>query len=229
MGSSDSFSLWNIFGPIAGAIVGFFGNVLVQYIKRNNDYKNSMQNIECIEIVNTSVNFDKKLFGAFADRIQVNLQDSKSNQIKIREIYFSRYRIRNISPKPVNEFTIKINNSPDQLWVSISEGDKFINTDSKAKIEKSFVFDIKDSIDEKLITIPFLNPYKSSNHEIFLDISSYMNLNNVIIQGGAKGINLTFSKEDISRKKSIFNLDFLESLLFAIFVLITIILFTQNR
>jgi hypothetical protein len=182
---------------IIAAIIGFVGNLFIHKIKEKNE--NALFHIECEEIINTKVSFDKVILGEMANliKIQAPIGDTGSKYIDIKEIYYCRYRIRNLSKKPLDKFGILIKNHPKFFWVNVNEGKNYKSPDWKKALIDSIEKEHEEIgfKDSTYYTIPFLNPFKETMQEVFLEISSYLPLSEIVIQGGAKGVKFKFVKD----------------------------------
>ena len=185
-----------LLGVIVGAFLGFLGNYLIERRRERRKKLEIIKTIECIEVINSKV-LDKKTLGPISGEIQIKARETgpDSNFIEVDAIYFARYRIRNLSNVPIENFSLKSLNVPKKVSFSLSEGEgqdspewhrRFHELLQERKISEQRGWDE--------FPVPYLNPYSATRHEIYLDLSSYLPLDEVQISGGAIGVNFVFKK-----------------------------------
>lgn len=179
-------------GPLLGAIVGFIGALILEEFREKKKQKEGTQIIECCEKVNQKV-FDKSSLGP-ATRIQIRAEESGpgSTLIDVNHIYVAVYRLRNLSNNTVERIITRMENQPKSIWFDIKQGEtKFPDWDS---LKEQILRELEGSseTDRLNIIIPYLNPYVSTKHEVFLELASYLPLDLIKIQGGGKGIGFKF-------------------------------------
>jgi hypothetical protein len=190
--------IWTYVGPLAGAILGFIGNYLLERRKERLRKRESLQVVECVELVNTKV-LDEELLGPMAGDIQIKVPEAgpKSELIDVHEIYFARFRLRNLSDTPVPKLLIRHKHRLKAVWFSISEGEGQSSPDWEKQL--SALLEEEKVSEERgwaAYPIPYLNPYSFTGHEVFLNLSSYLPLSEVEIAGGAKGVKFVFKKSN---------------------------------
>ncbi|MBN1617824.1 hypothetical protein JW887_00580 [Candidatus Dojkabacteria bacterium] len=193
-------NIWTYAGPligvIFGAILGFLGKLIIEKRREKFQKEEKIQFVECVELVNTKV-FGKEMLGPIANKVQIKARetDSTSELIEVNEIYFVRYRIRNLSDSPLSNLLLESGNKPKSITFSLKEGVNQSSPEWKKQfrelLKKQKASDVRGY---EAYPIPYLNPYSSTKHEVFLDLSSYLPLTDVRITGGGKGINFIFKK-----------------------------------
>jgi hypothetical protein len=193
--------IWSVIGVILGAFLGYFGNYLIERRRERREKTNSIKVIECQEIVNTKI-LDKKTLGPIAGKmiIKVNEMGPQSEMIDVDSIYFARYRIRNLSDVPLENFSIKSLNTPKSVTFSLSEGENQYSPEWQRKFHALLQ---ERKVSEQRgwdgYPVPYLNPFSSTGHELFLDLSSYESLNDVQISGGGVGVKFVFKKANSAK------------------------------
>jgi len=197
---SSFIKIWTYIGPIIGvlfgAILGFLGNLILVRRKEKFDKIKNIQIVECVELVNTKV-FDREMLGPIAHDLQIKTHEAgpTTKLVEVDEIYFARYRIRNLSDSPISNLLIKSGEKPKSVTFSLSEGENQKSPEWDKQFKELLE---KEKVSEKrgwgAYPIPYLNPFSSTKHEVFLDLSSYLPLKDVKINGGGKGINFIFKK-----------------------------------
>jgi hypothetical protein len=192
--------IWKyVVGPVAGAVVGFIGKWLLDRRKERLEKTKSVQVVECVELVNKKV-FDKAVFGPMARNIEIQVPEMspESKRISIDEVYFARYRLRNLSDTPISNFFVGSKNEPKSVHFDITEV-----TEGKEGKTPNWERQFRALLEETKVSeergwaaypIPYLNPYSSTQHEVYLDLSSYLPLSEIEIIGGAQGVKFEFRK-----------------------------------
>ena len=128
-------------------------------------------------------------------QIKVREAGPQSDLIDVNAIYFARYRIRNLSDIPIEDFSIKSLNNPRAVTFSLSEGE---GQDSPEWDRRFHALLQERKVSEERgwaeYPVPYLNPHSSTGHEVFLDLSSYEPLIEVQISGGTVGTKFIFKK-----------------------------------
>jgi hypothetical protein len=192
--------IWKYVGPLAGAVLGFIGNYLLERRRERRKKSESLQVVECVELVNTKV-LDEELLGPMAGDIQIKVPEAgpKSELIDVHEIYFARFRLRNLSDTAISKLLISAKKHPRAAWFSITEGEGQSSPDWEKQL--SALLEEEKVSGERgwagaPYPIPYLNPYSSTGHEVSLNLSSYLPLSEVEITGGAKGVKFVFKKSN---------------------------------
>jgi len=193
--------IWNYIGPILGVILGVIGTYVLERRKERISKREILQTVECVELVNTKI-LDEEILGLFGKSIQIKVMTRpKQEQIfhDVKELYFARYQFRNLGNVPVAKFFISLENFPPSLWLSVKQGDEQRNPDWAQQFNEI----MKQPKDEEYprYQFPYLNPYKTTKHEVFLDIASHLPLDGIKVIGGAQGINFVFKKSSEIRSK----------------------------
>jgi len=187
---------WAYVGPLIGAIIGVFGKYLLDMRKERLKKREGLQVVECVELVNTKA-LDEASLGPIAADIQIKVPKSGpgSEPEDVEEIYFAQYRFRNLSDVPVSKLLLDCNQRA--VWFSITEGEGGKNPDWGLQLSELLKeFHHSEARGWEVFPIPYLNPYSSTGHEVYLNMSSYLPLNEVEISGGAKGVKFIFKKLD---------------------------------
>ena len=104
--------IWTYVGPVIGvligAVLGFLGKLLLAKRKEIFDKIKNIQTVECVELVNTKV-FDREMLGPIAHDLQIKIHEAgpTTKLVEVDEIYFARYRIRNLSDTPISNLLIR--------------------------------------------------------------------------------------------------------------------------
>jgi len=187
--------MWNYIGPILGVILGVVGTYLLERRKERIAKRDILHMVECVELVNTKI-LDEEMLGPLKKSIQIRIMTEPGHEPEfydVKELYFARYRFRNLSDAAVSKFIVSLENRPRSLWSSVKEGDEQSNPDWSQKFNEI----MNQSRDEKSgpkYPFPYLNPYKATKQEVFLDIASYQPLDAVNVIGGAQGVKFIFKK-----------------------------------
>jgi len=187
--------IWAYVGPLAGAILGFIGNYLLERRRERRKKSESLQVVECVELVNTKVLGEESL-GPIAAHVQIKVPrpGSESELMDVREIYSARYRLRNLSDTPLSKLFISPRKEPPPFWFGITEEGQS-SPDWEQQL-RALLKERKTFWKEKWVEfpIPYLNPYSSTGHEVFVDLTSYKPLSEVEMAGDAKGVKFVFKK-----------------------------------
>lgn len=187
-----------ILAAIVGAVVGYFGNYLIERRRERIEKTHSVKSVECLEIVNTMV-LDKQQLGPIGGEIQIKVREAgpQSDMVDVDALYFARYRLRNLSDYPIGEFSIAARNTPRKVKFSLSppedHDDPEWQRQFRALLQERMVSESRGWTE---YPVPYLNPHSSTGHEIFLELSSYESLAQVQISGGTNGIKFLFIKLD---------------------------------
>jgi hypothetical protein len=181
----------------AGVILTFVGQYLFEKRKERLKKNENLLLIECVEMVNQSIMVNNDIFGPMANHVQIKVPEAgpKSQLIDMRDLYFAKYRLRNLSDSPVSNILIKLENEPKSVWFAINEGKGQVNPDWEAELRRNLMEKmIPEERGWDIYPIPYINPYSSTRHEVFLELASFLPLNNVTVTGGAKGVKFVFKK-----------------------------------
>lgn len=193
-----------IIGPLAGATLAILGNYLLEKRKEHNRKITNLQIVECVELVNKKL-IDKESLElrpiAKDLKIMVPKAGPRSELIDVNGIYYVRFRIRNLSDKPIEKLFLisemEVPSIQGSILFSIVEGANQISHDWKQQLKELLN---KNKTSEEtgwdVYPIPYLNPYFSTRHEVFLDLFSYLSLDKVKIAGSRKGVNFFFKKSN---------------------------------
>jgi hypothetical protein len=179
---------WNYISPILGILLGVLGTFLVEKWKDRATKQNILKTIECVELVNTRL-LDEKSLGPIKEHVHITLPKGGpgSELIEVKELYFARYRFRNLSDEPVQNIVIATDGH-NNFWSSLSERDGDHHPDFWLEFNK------KMKRGSANYPFPYINPHKTTQHEIYLDVSSYLPLDGLRISGGAQGVKFIFKK-----------------------------------
>jgi hypothetical protein len=191
--------IWAYIGPLIGAIIGIVGKYLLDRRKERLTKRESLQVVECVELVNAKV-LDVESLGPIAARMQIKVPKAGpgSELVDVQEVYFARYRFRNLSDVPLSKLLVDLKNGPKPVTFSIEEGEARSGPDWERQLHT--LLEEEKGPEERgweAFPIPYLNPYSSTRHEVFLDVSSYLPLHEVEVVGGAKGVRFIFKKSDV--------------------------------
>ena len=190
--------IWTYVGPLMGAIIGVIGKYLLDRRKERLEKSEGLQVVECVELINAKV-LDRESLGPIAAKVEIRVPEGGpgSELIDVQEIHFARYRLRNLSDTPVSKLLLSSKNSPKSVTFQVGAGEGQSSPDWNKQM--------KTVLEEERISeergwgaypVPYLNPYSSTGHEVFLDLSSYLPLHEVEIVGGAKRVKFVFRKSD---------------------------------
>jgi hypothetical protein len=190
--------IWKYVGPLAGAILGFIGNYLLERRREGRKRSESLHVVECVELVNAKI-FDAESLGPIARNVQIKVPKfgTESELVDVHEIYHARYRLRNLSDTPVSKLRISPKKDPPPFWFGITEGEGQSSPDWEQQLEvllKEEEALWKHRKKWVIFPIPYLNPYSSTGHEAFVYLSSYEPLSEVEMAGDAEGIKFVFKK-----------------------------------
>jgi len=191
--------IWTYLGPLVGAIIGVVGKYLLDLRKERLRKHESLQVVECVEIVNTKV-LDRESLGPIAAEMQIKVPEAGpgSDLVDVHEVHFARYRFRNLSDAPLSKLLVNLKNEPKAVTFSISEGEAQSGPDWRKQLDALLE---EEKVSEErgwpALPIPYLNPYSSTKHEVFLNLSSYLPLREVEVVGGAKGVKFIFKKSGV--------------------------------
>lgn len=185
--------------PLLSAVIGAVAATIGQYLlMRRKERKERGKAVECVELVN-EYRSKEDVFGPMAGRVRVKIpkEGPDSELIEIDEWYYLKFRFRNLSDSPVPEVRLRFNKAP--VWFSITEGGQ-VNPDWEDKLRK--LLKEKGDLSERGFTcsIPYINPYRATKHEVFLELASYVPLTDVQVSGGAKGVYFAPCKKVMKRK-----------------------------
>lgn len=186
-------------GLLAGAAIGFVSG----YVLRGSGSRQKtepVQLVECVEMINTRV-LDKDMLRPDAGAIQIRVVQREANAepFEVTELYLARFRFRNLSENPVDKLFVSLENAPPAVWFSLSEGDGLHSPDweqQKDRIQEAVK--ISEDMSWRMFPLPYLNPYSATKHDVILDIVSYQSLEAIKINGGARGIDFVFKKQENS-------------------------------
>jgi hypothetical protein len=196
MGLVNFADIWSYLGPFVGALLGFFSSYLLERRRERLQKDQIIQIVECVELVNSKI-LDEETVGPLRGDIQIKVPRAGpgSEIIDVKEIYFARYRLRNLSDRPIERLLVSKRNGPKSTWFTIHEGESKRSPDwSKLQAKVTEEEHVSEQRGWATFPIAYLNPYKSTGHEIFIDMSSYLPFDKMEIEGSAKGINFVFKK-----------------------------------
>lgn len=137
------------------------------------------------------------MLGPIAHDLQIKTHEAgpTSQLVEVNEIYFARYRIRNLSDSPLSHLLLMSGDKPKSITFSLKEGENQTSPEWEKQFEELLKMEkVSEESGYGAYPIPYLNPYSSTRHEVFLDLSSYLPLTDVRIMGGGNGINFIFKK-----------------------------------
>lgn len=180
--------IWNYVGPLLGVLLGVLGTFLVEKWKEQSSKQHILKTIECVELINTKL-LDEKNLGPIKGHVHITMPKGgpDSELIEVKELYFVRYRFRNLSDEPVQNLMVATDGHTN-FWSSLLERDGDNHPDFWIEFNKNMKRGSSN------FPFPYLNPFKTTQHEIYLDVCSYLPLDGLRISGGALGINFIFTK-----------------------------------
>ncbi|NYT02927.1 MAG: hypothetical protein GKC10_09270 [Methanosarcinales archaeon] len=184
-----------LIGPLAGATIGFAAG----YVIRGGGPREKVepvQLVECTELINTRV-LDMKILGPDASTIHIRAGEAgpETEQTDVTELYLARFRFRNLSVSPVDKLFVNLDNAPRAIWFSLAEGEGHHSPDWEDQRDRILeATRLSEDMSWRMFPLPYLNPYSATKHEVILDIASYLSLEEVGINGGARGIDFVFRK-----------------------------------
>jgi hypothetical protein len=180
--------IWKYVGPLAGAILGFIGNYLLERRREGRKRSESLHVVECVELVNAKI-FDAESLGPIARNVQIKVPKfgTESELVDVHEIYHT----------PVSKLRISPKKDPPPFWFGITEGEGQSSPDWEQQLE--VLLKEEEALWKRrkkwvIFPIPYLNPYSSTGHEAFVYLSSYEPLSEVEMAGDAEGIKFVFKK-----------------------------------
>jgi hypothetical protein len=194
--------LWNYIGPILGVILGVVGTYILERRKERITKRDILQTVECVELVNAKI-LDEEMLGPLKKSIQIRIMTKPGQEPEFydaKELYFARYQFRNLSDAPVAKFIISLENLPQSIWSSVKQGDEQRNPDWSQQFNEN-MNQPRDVTSGPKYPFPYLNPYKTTKQEVFLDIASHLPLDGIKVIGGAQGIKFVFKKSSEIRSK----------------------------
>lgn len=196
--SQISIEIWvGVLSATVGGILALVGQYLLEKIKERQKKNENLKVIECVEMVNQARMINKDIFGPMASHVQIKTPEAgpKSQLVDIRDLYFIKYRLRNLSDSPVSDVLIKLVNGPESVWFTINEGAGQVNPDWDAELKRNLKEKMAPNERRwEAYPIPYINPYSSTQHVVFLEVASFLPLNHVTVTGGAKGVKFVFKK-----------------------------------
>jgi len=178
--------LASLVSAVIGAAAATMGQYLLNLLMRRKERKEGGKVVECAELVNERRS-KEEVFGPMAGRVRVKIpkEGPDSELIEIEEWYYSKFRFRNLSDAPVPEVRLRFDKAP--VWYSLKQGGQK-NPDWEDRFRESLKEKGDVSGEGFTCSIPYINPYYSTKHEVFLELASYVSLTDVKINGGAKGV-----------------------------------------
>jgi hypothetical protein len=187
-----------IIAAIIGAILTIIGMFILEKIKLQKERASKIKEIECVLIKRSSQKLDRTIFGAIAGRVEVFVPKDgpKSEKIEIKEVHTNLYRLRNFGDEPISNFLLQSIKNIPSIWFKVYEANNRVSPDWEQKY-KELLIKYKDAKEDdwKIYPVPYINPYHSTKHEILLEISSYLPLKAIEINGGSKGTNFYFKSK----------------------------------
>lgn len=191
--------LFPLASVVIGAVIGAVATTIGQYfLVKRKERKERGKFVECVRLVSERRSKDS-VFGPMAGRVQVKIpkEGPGSDLVDIEEWYYLKFRFRNLSDSPVPEIRLRFNKSP--VWFDITQGGQD-NPDWEAELKRLLKEKGEASKQGYTCSIPYINPYLSTKHEVFLELASYVPLSDVKVSGGAKGVYFSPCRKIKTRK-----------------------------
>jgi len=182
-------------------ILGVIGTYVLERRKERISKREILQTVECVELVNAKI-LDEEMLGPLRKSIQIRITVPGPEQkfYDAKELYFARYQFRNLSNAPIPKFVISLENLPQSIFSSVRQGDEQNNPDWAQQFME-FMNQRRDEESGSKYPFPYLNPYKTTKQEVFLDVASHLPLYGIKVVGGAQGIKFVFKKSSEIRSK----------------------------